>query len=343
MAPGADASNVVKSLDEAKARGAVVGDDRPCLRCGYNVHLLPVAAACPECGSPIEHSLMGDLLRYADHAWVLRLRRGCLLVLLGVAAMIASMCIMPAVGTLVDVWSAARGVRTPQSPTPALLAGVAGTIALAAVGLISSLLWLFGCWMLSSPDPGRAESSLSARRLVRWSASVMIVTQLISSAVVATGARMTPWPAGAGSSPPVHGVTAIVALSSGVAYYAALIVMYFSSLIHVRSIARRIPEPRVLRTLKHLRWGSATLCVLWVVVGASLIVGGFFGLNPISPISMPAAGVFMIALMLISAPLVVATVVFLVMYLTMLLRLYGGLNRTVGAMTPRDRSAPDHA
>ena len=54
----------------------VIGEDLPCVRCGYNLRGLDVTGTCPECGGPVEASRSGDLLRFADVGWLTRIFRG---------------------------------------------------------------------------------------------------------------------------------------------------------------------------------------------------------------------------------------------------------------------------
>jgi len=55
--------------------------DVPCRRCAYNLRGLRPERRCPECGTPIGRSIVGDLLEYCDPDWVARLARGATIVL----------------------------------------------------------------------------------------------------------------------------------------------------------------------------------------------------------------------------------------------------------------------
>ena len=66
----------------------VVIADAPCRKCGYNVRGLSIDGRCPECGSPVGLSVMGDLLRFSDPSWVRTLRRGVTLILTGIVVYI---------------------------------------------------------------------------------------------------------------------------------------------------------------------------------------------------------------------------------------------------------------
>lgn len=50
--------------------------DLPCVACGYDLRGLSQSGRCPECGAAIERSLRGNLLKYADLAWLTKVRRG---------------------------------------------------------------------------------------------------------------------------------------------------------------------------------------------------------------------------------------------------------------------------
>lgn len=83
MAPGCAMSNNL-CLDEA---GRVRLDLR-CRSCGYNLRTLARDDACPECARRADESLRDDLLIFSDRVWLLRVRRGVLLVPITAIAMI---------------------------------------------------------------------------------------------------------------------------------------------------------------------------------------------------------------------------------------------------------------
>ena len=47
---------------------AVAPSGLTCISCGYDLATLPTVRPCPECGTPIERSFLGPLLRYAPEA-----------------------------------------------------------------------------------------------------------------------------------------------------------------------------------------------------------------------------------------------------------------------------------
>ncbi len=54
-----------------------IQDDTLCMRCCYNLRGLSANGRCPECGAPINVSLHGDNLAYANPDWIKRVRKGC--------------------------------------------------------------------------------------------------------------------------------------------------------------------------------------------------------------------------------------------------------------------------
>ena len=62
--------------DMVRQAGSVIEVDTECIHCGYNLRGLTNEGRCPECGSPVDDSLRGNLLRHADPDWLDRLRFG---------------------------------------------------------------------------------------------------------------------------------------------------------------------------------------------------------------------------------------------------------------------------
>ena len=55
-----------------------------CVGCGYDLRGLESQGVCPECATPIERSVAGNLLAYADPEWVARVAKGQRHVSLGI-------------------------------------------------------------------------------------------------------------------------------------------------------------------------------------------------------------------------------------------------------------------
>ena len=46
--------------------GRILEDDLACVACSYNLRGLSPDGACPECGTTVERSTRGNLLRFSD-------------------------------------------------------------------------------------------------------------------------------------------------------------------------------------------------------------------------------------------------------------------------------------
>src|SRR5262245_32112317 len=73
--------------------------DMPCVACNYNLRGLDLDGACPECGLAIERSIHGDLLRFADPAWVRTIASGANWIVVSILLSIVLGCVARNVGT----------------------------------------------------------------------------------------------------------------------------------------------------------------------------------------------------------------------------------------------------
>lgn len=138
---------------------ATVAEVRPCIRCGYNLQGLPAAGNCPECGTPVERSLRGDLLAFSDAAYLRALLRGVTLIMTGILLVILN-------SIMGVVLLAVLG------PGAAILSGV--------IGLAASGISIYGYYLYSSPDPGQLSENRGEqpRRIVR----IMLLVTVVAAA-----------------------------------------------------------------------------------------------------------------------------------------------------------------
>jgi hypothetical protein len=79
--------------------------DTSCLHCGYNLRGLRVDGLCPECGSPIGRSVLGNYLRYSEVDWLQTIGRGATLKLWAIGLSI----VLGVIGGVVGALAAAPG------------------------------------------------------------------------------------------------------------------------------------------------------------------------------------------------------------------------------------------
>lgn len=214
--------------------GMVVGDVQ-CRRCGYSVRGLPADGVCPECATPVGRSLLGDLLKFAEPAWVRKVASGMSLILWGILVGILFNCIAGAFG------------RYFQDARP-LFALV--------VTLGGSLLGVIGTWMMTSRDPSGIgeDSAVNARKIVRATLIVGMAGGILN-----------------GISPLAPGDAArtAIAVVGGLCMIVSLLGEWYRFLYY-ETIARRIPDPRLAGRSRFLRW--AYVCSLGAGLAGGAIV-----------------------------------------------------------------------
>lgn len=110
--------------------------DIPCLTCGYNLRSLAPDNQCPECGSPVDASLRGNYLRFANPDWVATLASGMNWI---VASVVISMAPYFLLWAIVR-FTPAQSIRSIQ-----------------AIFLLPQTLSLVGHWKLTTSDPSQTE------------------------------------------------------------------------------------------------------------------------------------------------------------------------------------------
>ncbi len=194
---------------------AVITADTPCVICGYNLRGLKPGGRCPECGSPVDRSVHGNLLRYADRGWLEK-------VFLGIRLMLWSilLTILVVVTTLI---AAALG-----APPVILLAAqffLAG-IDLAAAFLVTA----------QEPSIALSEDTVTLRKTIRACAAAACLGQLLQA--IGELAALDYW----------------LSIAAHVLSLAA-VVAYFGKFVYLRRFALRIPNAKLARSTKIVMWG----------------------------------------------------------------------------------------
>jgi hypothetical protein len=254
------------------AAGTIVCDVA-CRRCAYNLRGLGREGRCPECGTPVGVSTHGDLLRYADPAWVQRLNRGGNLVVTWLIVLILSVIVALCAGIPLLSLIAQRGTYN-------------ATVAFAAFAIVR--LWFvavngaicYGVWLVTSPDPSRIGEDIYAasRKFVRVAVLVGPVWLVVNWL---TDMRVFP--------PPTHAVLEFVNL------IAALVIGlgFLAYLRYLKKLTLRIPDAALSARAGTLFRAFVVLVVLTVATLAVALVAALTtatGTTAAASASGPAAG-----------------------------------------------------
>lgn len=225
-------------------------EQTPCLRCAYPLPDLSPAAVCPECGTPVEHTLRGDRLAAADPAYLDQVLRG-LRRMEGAALLCAA-----GVGTLVLTALVGEWLDF-ASEIPWV---ICQAICLIAAGLV----WPAGVRDLTAREepvraPARDETVRRwARAAARWQRPTLALCAL------ALVLDLLPLPAGWWDVPAQ--VLGPVLLIGALALVAAQLV---TIPWHIRDLARRIPAKQLMTSARSTL--TAGLAALALPVGEHLI------------------------------------------------------------------------
>ncbi len=231
--------------------------DCPCRRCGYNLRGLDALGRCPECGTPVGLSAHGDLLRFADPKWLQTISSGLSLVLWGVL-----------VSMLVGMLSR-------------LLSAAGSQVLVAGLGLIGSIIYVVGAYRFTEPDPSGLSDGkyVNTRKFVR----IALALSMIGTASNAVGlfARL-PGPIG-----PVMAVVGLLLLAIGY-------IGEWARLRYMRSLALRIPEPKLAAAAAFLSWAyPITSAIMVLGAGALAIIVMAAGPAPTMPTGLAIFGIAM--------------------------------------------------
>jgi len=227
-------------------------DGAYCMHCGYALRGLMAEDLCPECATAVSRSLRGDLLRFCDPTYLRGLQRGTRIVFWSIVLSVA--------------WAVFGDLLIEQLPK--LATSDASVLqALRAmnhlIGVLCSICGVLGWWMLSAPDPAKADrdDSMTARRLVRISVIVTTLALLPRAAHdIATSSATT--------SVVFDSMGTLVNMLTLVALVTHA-VSFFFEMLYIRSLAPRFPSPRLHQRANLYMW----LLPLVFVVGMVVCIG----------------------------------------------------------------------
>lgn len=223
----------------------ILQEDRACARCGYNLRGLQSDGMCPECGAPIEHSLQGNMLKFADGGWLGKVKLGIAL----------------------KLWNVLFGLvaGAVSFATIKLFPGAAPFV-MVIISILGTVLGISAAWLLTAPEPNIAvtEDPMSLRRVVRACAVIGGLGGFVQQAVSPGTMPTTPM-AGSSTVPPatIAIVTAIVAGVMGIAGIVAL----FGEFVYLRRFARRVPDKKLEDSTTVVMWGVCASAVAAAIAG----------------------------------------------------------------------------
>jgi hypothetical protein len=220
-------------------QAGVIICDVVCRRCGYNLRGLREAGRCPECGTPIGLSTHGDLLRFADPTWVEKLAQGVRWMLWGIVVSI--------------------GVGISGVCLTGITAG--GPAIQEVLGLLGSLVAVYGAWLLTAPDPSRIgeDRYVTARKVVRFGLIIGLLNQGIMIGIEA--------------SPTVSKYVAIFLVIPAILCGLVGVVAEFAKFLYMEKLAGRIPDPKLAGFARFLRWAYSIGLGALVLFGGLMVIG----------------------------------------------------------------------
>lgn len=222
-----------------------------CRQCGYDLRGLQLDGRCPECAADVEWSVHGDLLQFADPAWVAKLAKGSRLLVRGLNGWVAALFILCAVLIVVSALPLGSGL---WSPTLSVVSVCGVVVALLAV-LYSTVAVCRGFWLHTAPDPSIAEAGdqLTTRRLARLSIFALLLVIAMQWVILH----------GAGALSTVRWLLRGLQLGLG----AFVTVGLLAYLRYMRDIVARLDHERLLRTVRSLRRDCIILSIMiWASV-----------------------------------------------------------------------------
>lgn len=228
-----------------------LSDDRPCIRCSYNLRGLRTSGLCPECGTQVAVSLRGNLLQYASPEYRAAILSGLSLILNGILCLI--LIYVLAIGATI----ASQVYFGPGPDVESIVDAVAGLFALCAFGMMG-----VGYWRFTEPDPGfvGTERATRSRAVLRVSAMVLFVTFV---AVEAMPGQSSAASAGSGLARQSYFLLNLILC-------VAFVVQFFATMQYTRWLARRIPDAAAIRRAGRGMW---LIPILSLIVCAGWLIG----------------------------------------------------------------------
>lgn len=240
------------SFDRTDGQGAIA-IDLACLQCGYNLRGLDPAGRCPECGADIAVSTRGDLLRFANPDWLHRVKLGADLML---ATILLSLVLGFGVGCVT-----------------AMLPSVTARIFAVLVTLAAGICRLTAVYLITAQEPriSLTEREITWRRALRALAVITFVATIVLAAEI------------------VQHIPVLFQLGS-VVFALTTPVITFGYFAYAETFAVRIPNPKLARSSRIVKWGlsaiqafqgvGAVVVLLTFGAGTAGVMGGPIMIGP---------------------------------------------------------------
>ncbi len=285
---------------------AQIESDLSCIQCGYNLRGMSPGGTCPECGAPVHLSNRSDRLMLSDSQWLGSLRYGMNWI---VAGIVVSLCIF-----VLSVFAGMFIMSSNLVPTPAPAPGSSPmtqptmpawfTVFSVIAAVTQSVVFGMGFWQLTRPEPARFGEAPASCAVTRWTLLPSFALSIVSTALDAT------------QSPSAMYASQIIL------FIAMLLVLVGvpASLIYLRLLALRLPDPGLARQTSIVFWG------VLATGGAMVIVSIFVMVFTFAPVSGTTQGIAMgitLAMGLIICPAMIALLVFGIWWIVLMF-LYRG-------------------
>jgi hypothetical protein len=225
-----------------------------CARCAYNLRGLSPAGVCPECGAPIAISMEGRLLRFADRHYVRNVNLGLTILLCAIWLYV----FLLAVSILLGVFIKARQSQELAEDVSR------------AIMLLPTIAFVAGYWKFTAPDVGsfETERAVNTRNIIRIAACVQLAAKLcalVTSLAIHSQSAAATTP---GFSSPLQPV-AIALMWVDLTAWTTL---FYAVLIHVRTIADRVPNMEIRARAKGFMWFLPLVFIIGLFI---------FGVGPV--------------------------------------------------------------
>jgi predicted RNA-binding Zn-ribbon protein involved in translation (DUF1610 family) len=245
-----------------------IAADLPCVFCGYNLRGLQVGGKCPECGAPIVRSVQGGLLCHADPRWLGKLLLGLTLLGWGTILWLA---LGPAVRvldlSLLDItdfsyWDIASFLRK---------------FLVAVHHALLPCVELLAYFLITWAKPGLTDAG-NMHSLRKWVRACAVLYFLRSVVVQAIYVVPIPLP--------------FYQMATGLLRYWGIAAV-FLLFMYLERLAARLPNPKLMRSSRIVRWGLSLALAVFTTAGLVLAIASLHAALAAraswAPTSMPAS------------------------------------------------------